>query len=279
MRVTQPRRLEADRDRAGAGPLEGVQVVVTRPKHQSGKLIESLQDAAAKVIELPVIAIEDPASWRRVDEAIGKLRAGRYQWVVFTSANGVDRFFSRLSQASLDSSIFASVKLAVVGSATAGVLRRHGLRPALVPERYTTEELARALGEGSGTVLLPRVENPPPAMVDILQSYGWKTDQVPAYRTAPGIPESPELERVRAGRFDVVTFTSSSTVRSFVEVVEVPGAVGLGPGGPPGRKVACIGPVTARTASQLGFRVDAVASEYTDAGLVAAIKSLFRGTE
>lgn len=256
-------------------PLEGVRVVVTRPEQQSGDLVVRLTAAGAEAIELPVIAIDDPPSWDELDAAVRKLAAGGFEWVVFSSVNGVEKVFSRLAATSLAASAFDRVKVAAVGAATADLLARRGVQPDLVPPEFTTEALARSMGRGSGSVLLPRVQDAPAEMVELLEEQGWTTEQVAAYRTTLASPPERELARVRAGAFDVVTFTSSSTVRNFRRLAGDPRDLRLAPGQEDARKVACIGPVTARTARRLEFRVDAVAHEHTDEGLVAALVELF----
>ncbi len=257
------------------GRLDGVRVVVTRPEQQSGDLVAGLVSAGAHVIELPVIAIRDPSSWAELDAAAQELVAGRFDWVVFTSVNGAEKFLSRLVAMSLDASALDEVKVAAVGSATADLLARRGVRLDLVPPEFTTQALARALGKGSGRVLLPRVEDAPAELVDLLEDQGWSAEQVAAYRTVEASTPAESLVRVRSGDFDVVTFTSSSTVRSFRRLAGDPQNLGLAPAQDGRRRVACIGPVTARTAQELGFRVDKVAREHTDEGLVGALVELF----
>jgi uroporphyrinogen-III synthase len=175
--------------------------------------------------------------------------------------------FERLDHAGLDARAFGRVKLAVVGSATSGLLAQHGLRADLVPEEFTGAALAEALGRGSGRVLLPRVEGAPPDLVEALSGAGWNVREVTAYRNLPAGKDSLGAAVVASGRFDVVTFTSASTVRNFLAIA-----------GPPedlGGAVACIGPVTAEAARSAGLKVDVVAEEHTVAGLVRAVTERF----
>jgi uroporphyrinogen III methyltransferase/synthase len=190
---------------------------------------------------------------------------------VFSSMHGVRNFVARLDAAGLDSRAFASARVAAVGPATEEALVGAGIRPDLVPAGFTGEALARALGEGSGTVLLPRPERAPRLVIEILEAAGWKTREAVAYVTVPARADTPEADEARQGRFDAVAFTSGSTARNFVDVICKPGDIGLSSDHAEGPKVVCIGPVTADVARDLGFRVDAVADVHTIDGLARAL--------
>lgn len=249
--------------------LDGRRVVVTRRPEQAGRLSAALRAANADVIELPTIRIEPPRSWTEVDDSIRKLASGSFDWVAFTSVNAVERFLSRLGCMPADA--FGSTKVAAVGPATGEVLEANGINVDLVPDSYTGVSMARALGEGSGTILLPRAADVPPDMVEQLQAAGWKTHEVAVYRTLPAEPEGPAYEEVAAGYFDIVTFASASAVKGFLGMGFDIGGLGLRPQDTPRRLVACIGPITAETCTQGGLRVDVIATEHTVEGFVTAL--------
>jgi uroporphyrinogen III methyltransferase / synthase len=249
-------------------PLFGLRVVVTRAPAQASKLSARLAARGAQVIEAATIRIEDPESFDELDAALASL--GDYEWVVFASANAVERAFARLDAAGRDSRAFAPVAIAAVGDSTAAALRARGLHADLVPESFTGAALATALGAGSGRLLLPRVAGAPRALAGALEEAGWKVDEVAAYRNVPADRSDAGIAEVVAGRFDIATFTSASTVRNLGELA-APDELGLGAAGP--RRVACIGPVTAEAAHATGFRVDVVAEPHTIDGLVTAIES------
>jgi uroporphyrinogen-III synthase len=265
---------DAPVDSPVAGPLEGVRVVVTRPRSQAAGLVTALEAEGATVIPLPTIDTVDPPSWADLDLAIRKLSEGLFGWVIFTSVNAVERFFARLEVSGLDARAFARSRIATVGAATTAALRHHGLRADLVPETFTGADLARALGRGPGRVLIPRSAHAPREMIDILGSSGWIPEVVHAYVTVPARGDSPEAAAVRSGAFDVVTFTSGSSARAFAGIVAPPRSLGLALGDEPTRKVVCIGPRTAEVAINEGFRVDAVADDHTAGGLLEAITEL-----
>ncbi|MDQ3983309.1 MAG: uroporphyrinogen-III synthase [Actinomycetota bacterium] len=246
-------------------PLFGLRVVVTRAGGQSGKLTAQLEALGAAVVEMPVISIRDPASWHELDQSIRLLDEGFFKWVIFTSANAVEKVFARLEHASLDARAFGRVRVAAVGSSTAGLLAQRGIRADLVPAEFTGASVAKALGRGSGRILLPRVQGAPEDLVDALSGAGWNVREVVAYRNVPARKDSLGAAVVESGRYDVVTFTSASTVRSFVALA----------GTAAGRGVACIGPVTAEAARESGLTVDVVSGEHTVEGLVRALVERF----
>nr|MBA3430241.1 uroporphyrinogen-III synthase [Actinomycetota bacterium] len=208
--------------------------------------------------------------WSPVDAAAESLRVGNYDWVAFTSANGVENFLSRI-EGDVPSA-FGGAHIAAVGSATEVLLLAAGLQVSLRPKTFTAQALADALGPGSGHVLLPRAEKVPPGMVARLKENGWQADEVAVYRTVPADIDSPEAETVAEGLFDAVTFTSASTVEGFVGMFPdlIPA---LSSSGAP--FVACIGPVTAAACADAGIEVDVEATEHTTDGLLRALATLF----
>ncbi|MGH8929270.1 MAG: uroporphyrinogen-III C-methyltransferase, partial [Egibacteraceae bacterium] len=237
-------------------PLHGVSVLVPRTRHQASELSDRLRVLGAEPVEAPTIAIEptrDPGGLR---EALAMVADGAYDWVAFTSANGVDAVWEQLDGLRLDARVFAGTRLAVVGPGTGQALAARGLRADLVPRRYTTRGLAEALlAKGGKRVLLPRADIATPTLTQVLAEAGWETVEVEAYRTVRVSALPPAVaERLAAGEIDVLAFASSSTVRNFVELL----------GGPPDARmrVASIGPVTTETCRALGLRVDAEADPH-----------------
>ncbi|RDV83009.1 uroporphyrinogen-III C-methyltransferase [Ammonifex thiophilus] len=254
------------------GPLKGKRVLVTRARHQASRLSRALAALGGEAVECPVIRIDPPEDWGPLDRALD--RAGTYDWVVFTSVNGVEHFFRRLREKKKDIRAFAKARFVALGPATAEVLREKGLEVADLPEAYRAEELVESLrlwvrpGE---RVLLPRADLARKLLEEALKALGCEVESVVAYHIRPA-QERVALARrlLEAGEIDAVTFTSSSTVRFLVE------ALGEEAGKLLGRvTVASIGPVTSQTARELGIKVDVEAKEYTIPGLVAALAAHF----
>jgi uroporphyrinogen III methyltransferase/synthase len=236
---------------------------VTRTREQASELSGVLRELGADVVEAPAIRVEPPRSWTAVDRAVSRLRDGRYEWVVFTSANGVRMFFSRLRAARLDARAFGGVRVAAVGTGTAEALRAFGISPDLVPPTFTTEAVGKAFPRGKGSVLLARADKTEPGLEQALVAKGWTPERLIVYRLRSVARLAPAVRRaVLDGEIDVLTFASGGTVRAFMRLLRAK---------PPSRvKIAVIGPVTARAAKAAGLRVDAVAREHTIPGLAAA---------
>jgi uroporphyrinogen III methyltransferase/synthase len=239
-------------------PLFGRTVVVTRAREQASALVEQLRLAGADTVEVPSIEIVEPpdggAARRSAAAAVGS-----YDWLVFTSANGVERFLPELR----DARALAGVLVAAIGPGTADALRARNIVADLVPERFVAESLLEAFPArppGGGRVLLARAKVARDVLPDGLRAAGWHVDVVDVYETVP-VPLS-DTTSAALRRADIVTFTSSSTVERFLEAA---GADAVPP------VVACIGPVTADTARAHGLTVDVVADVHTIPGLVAAL--------
>jgi len=247
-------------------PLFGKRVLVTRSREQASALSQRLRELGAEPLEYPAIAIAPPKDIAPLDEAIARLPT--YDWLIFTSANGVRALVGRMSEKGTDIQALARLKIAAIGPATAQALAAHGQRVDYLPAVYTSEEIATGIGDVAGKrILLPRAARAPRHLAQALRDKGAAVDEVAAYRTlAVGAPD--ELKALLAdGQIDIVTFTSSSTVRNLAAGLQDPT-----PADVLSRcLVACIGPVTARTAARLGIRVDVVAREHTIQGLVEAI--------
>jgi uroporphyrinogen III methyltransferase/synthase len=243
---------------------------VPRTRQQAGALSEELRALGALPVELPTIAIEPPRNDAPMERSVAGLVQGRYAWVAFTSTNSVRAVRERLDELGLDSRVFSGVKIAAVGDATADALHAYGLRPDLVPQReMSSEALADEWPwhddqlDPLDRVLLPRADIATETLVNGLKAKGWAVEEVTAYRTVRAAAPPVEVrEAVRAGRFDAVVFTSSSTVRNLVALAGKPGVA---------TRVAAIGPQTAATARELGLRVDVVADVPSVAGLATAL--------
>lgn len=249
-------------------PLAGRRVVVTRPRDDP-RLRTLLEAEGAEVVEFPTIRIAPPSDYGPLDGALRRL--GEYGWIVFTSRNGVAAVLGRLAALGTTPAALRAASLAVVGPGTDEALREAGLRAAVSPAEFRAEALVDALARydlRGVRVLIPRAAVARDVLPEGLRARGAIVDVVPAYRTEVADAAAPDLiAAARAGRLDAVTFTSSSTVRHFLRLV--------GPDAPrvlEGALVACIGPVTAETARAAGLRVGAVATTYTFAGLVEALR-------
>ena len=253
-------------------PLFGKRVLVTRTRQQASALSMLLLERGAAPVELPVIAVAPLDNAATLDSALDGI--GGYQWVVFTSANGVSIFFQRLADRGLDARALGPMQVAVIGPGTAQALKSQGIRADFMPASYVAESLAEGLVPRLGPgdrVLLPRAEGGRAVLVEALQAAGVVVDEALLYRAAPAEDAAERARAVFAEGLDAVTFASSSTVRGLVD------ALG-GDVGPVNQvAVACIGPVTAETARGLGVRVDAVGEEYTIPGMVEALEGWFAG--
>jgi uroporphyrinogen III methyltransferase/synthase len=234
-------------------PLFGRRIVVTRAREQAADTSARLRELGADVVEVPVIAIADPADGGAgLRDAVRRLAT--FDWVVFTSANAVERTLALVR----DARSFGGACVAAVGSRTAEALARRGVVADLVPDRFVAEGLLEVWPSGQGSVLIPRAAVARDVLPEGLRARGWDVEVVDAYRTVAVAPSERELAAV--GGADAVMFSSSSTVTNFLAVSDrVPPVV------------ACIGPVTARAAEAAGLHVDVIADESTVESLVAAL--------
>lgn len=250
-------------------PLFGQRVLVTRAAEQAATFSDLLRAAGAEPVELPVIQTVPPADLAPLDAAVQRLAS--YHWVLFTSANTVDALFARLDHLGLDARAFGSARIAAIGPGTTARLRQRGLRADFEPPEFVAEALAEGLiaqGVAGQRVLLPRAAKARDVLPEALGQAGAVVDVVAAYQTVPPTVSDTTrsaLRRLEAGEIDVITLTSSSTARNLVALVG--GQVEL----LNRATVACIGPVAAGTARELGLRVDLVARDYSIPGLVAAL--------
>ncbi len=259
-------------------PLFGRTIAVTRARAQASGLVAALEALGAEVISAPTIRVESMGDSEPMRAAVRAL--SNVNWIVFTSVNGVDAFLESLALENLDIRALANVRIAVIGPATADRLRERGLIPDLLPEKFVAEALLDAFdktGPVKGqTFLLPRADIARIELADGLRARGAEVLEVPAYRTVneTALPEG-LLDRLERDDVDLITFTSSSTVRNFVEGIppERRGAV------LPHVRAASIGPITSNTLEEAGITISVTAAESTIPSLTAAVAEHLRKEE
>jgi uroporphyrinogen III methyltransferase / synthase len=255
-------------DWRGRLPLAGQRVLVTRARQQASALSARLAELGAVPLEYPTIEIrpvEDPAPFDAAIRAVG-----RFAWIVFTSTNGVDAFWERLLASGQDSRALSGIKICAIGPSTAAALASRGITADWMPPEYVTHSVLdgfKAFDVAGAPILLARADIAPPLLADGLGKLGADVTEVTAYRTVPS-SESRErlLAALEARAIDIVTLTSSSTVRNLVDGVG--GRLDL----LDGLTVASIGPVTSDTARALGLTVHVEADVHTIPGLVDALR-------
>ncbi|MCX7701940.1 MAG: uroporphyrinogen-III C-methyltransferase [Gemmataceae bacterium] len=249
-------------------PLLGLRVVVTRPRHQAEPMVRSLEELGASVACLPAVEIGDPPDVPAVDRALDRL--ADYQWLVFTSANGVDFFLRRMLDRGGDLRRLGQTRLAAIGPATAEALQRWHLRADVVPGRFDSEGLIEALAPNVAgqSVLLARADRGR----DILQlELGRiaRVDQVAVYSQRDAAELEPHVvDALRRGQIDWLTFTSSNIARSILGRLDEEASRPIRAGR---TRIATISPITSEAVRQLGFPVAIEAQEATTAGLIAAL--------
>lgn len=256
-------------DRKESHPFFGKTVLVTRAREQASKLTAALERLGARCMEVPAIRLAEPSDgFRAVDDAISRI--GGYDWAIFTSANGVDRFFERMERKKKDARALGRAKIAAIGRATAESLASHGILADVVPGEFRAEGILEALKDAVGPgsrILVPRAQEAREILPEKLRELGAAVDVVPVYRTVAAESDGEALRQSLAnGEIDYVTFASSSTVTNLLGILGSAEALH-------GARVACIGPVTAETCRKNGIAPDIVAGVYTIDGLVDAMRA------
>ena len=255
-------------------PLFGKRIVVTRARAQASELAERLEQLGAEVLECPTIRVEQPNDMAGLEKAVAEV--GQYDWLILTSVNGVDAFFDALLAAGFDARQLGGVKVCAIGPATAARLHGYGITADLLPERFVAESILEAFA-GMGSVkgkriLLARADIARSDLPDGLRQLGAEVTEVTAYRTVADDSGKEEILKVlEADRVDWITFTSSSTVRNFLDMIDISKLSGKK------FRVGSIGPVTSAIIKQLGLKLDVEAEEYTIGGLVEAIVTTGKG--
>jgi uroporphyrinogen III methyltransferase/synthase len=252
-------------------PLLGKKILMTRAREQSAESILLLKRLGAEVIAFPTIEIVPPLRWDALDQAVGRLRT--YDWIIFTSANGVHFFWQRLMERKCR--LPRSLKVCAIGPATAKALEGNGVPVHYVPKEYIAEAVLQGFEKADlrgKRILLARARIARDVLPKGLRKMGAKLDVVEAYRTVKPRAGGRKLRHLLAEeKIDVITFTSSSTVNHFVDLLKKENMkTAL-----KGVSIACIGPVTARTAKARGLKVAIQPKEYTIPGLARAVVEYF----
>jgi uroporphyrinogen III methyltransferase/synthase len=255
-------------------PLFGKRIIVTRSRDQASVFAESLIDRGATPIEFPSIDVVPPADWSELDAALDSLAA--YRWIIFTSANAIRFFFERLRSRGMDIRSLHANRICVVGPKTAEALEQHSLKADLIPAEFKAEGVLAALGgENVKGVkfLVPRAKVARELIPEKLREKGAEVTVATAYEN---VRPATDVDRVRKlfteKKIAAVTFTSSSTVHNFVEMLGQKEYIKF----MDGVAVACIGPVTAKTAEEYGMKVDIMPKDYTIPALVDAMVDYYR---
>lgn len=255
-------------------PLFGKRVVVTRSRDQASVFAEMLIDRGATTIEFPTIDVVPPASWDELDRALAAIET--YHWLIFTSANAVKFFMDRLRTVGKDLRILKGVNICTVGPKTAEALETFGLKADLIPAEFKAEGVLAALG-GVGVkgkkFLIPRAKVARELIPDKLRELGAEVTVATAYENVRPMADVDRVKKLfEEKKIAAITFTSSSTVHNFVEIVGQKEYKTL----LEGVAVACIGPVTAKTATEYGMKTDIMPKEYTIPAFVDAVVEYFK---
>jgi uroporphyrinogen III methyltransferase/synthase len=246
-----------------------MKILITRPRAQADEFAAELSAAGFEPYFFPVIEIRPIPDNTELESALKRLSS--YDWLVFTSVNGVEAVGAQLDRLQIQA-LPEKVKVAAIGPKTAEALRARAIEPCFVPNEYVAEAILPGLGELKGRwVLLPRAEIARQALPQAISQAGGVAHEIAVYRTLPAKADLQGLAALRAG-VDVVTLTSPSTVENFVAIAR---QHGLDPHNLPGSPVfACIGPITELAARDEGLTGLIVAQEFTTEGLIRAIRTL-----
>ena len=256
--------------------LRGKRILVTRARSQASSLVQGIESLGGEVIEFPTIEIRPPETYGPLDQAINKI--GSYDWVIFTSVNGVEQFLNRFEKLGKNVADLAGVEVGAIGPETAKSLTAARIQPSLVPKQYQAEGILEMLTPETlrgKRVLIPRAAQARDILPETLRQWGAEVDIAEAYQTVlPHADVSTLCRLFRQDGIDMITFTSSSTVSNFAALLrdqDLPRLLS-------GIVIACIGPITKRTVEDLGMRPEVVAEEFTIPGLVRAIIDYFSRT-
>jgi uroporphyrinogen III methyltransferase/synthase len=251
----------------------GKKILITRARDQAAVFATSLRDLGAEVVEFPTIEIVSPLRWDELDRAIDQL--GSYDWLIFTSANGVNFFWQRLEERGKGLRLPSSLKVCAIGPATAYQLKEKGIEVDYTPKEFVAEAILKGFEKmvlKGRRILLARARQARDILPKGLRQMGAKVDVVEVYRTVKPKGGSKRLkELLMKGKVDAITFTSSSTVNHFAELLKKEDLQAL----LKNTTIACIGPITARTAKGWRIRVQIQPKQYTVPGLTQAIVQYF----
>ena len=262
--------------RRDARPLAGKRVLITRARQQARALSSLLRSCGATVLEIPSIESRPPRSYKPLDRAL--LQASAYDWLILTSVNGVEAMFARMRRLRVSARHLDHLKIAAIGPATRAQIERHALKVSVMPREYVAEAVvAKLKAKAKGKrVLLVRAKVARDVLPAELRRAGARVDVVEAYETVVPARSRAQLRAVLRDpekRPDVITFTSSSTARNFLDLLGRASAARLALDG---IAIASIGPVTSATLREVGLPPTVQARHYTIPGLVSAILSVVR---
>lgn len=250
-------------------PLFGKRILVTRARSQASELSEMIQDLGGEAVEFPVIKIVPSTQHEEYGKVIKELES--FDWVIFTSVNGVSSFFAKLKEQKVDIRRMSKARIAAIGPKTAELLEEKGLNVEVLPMEFMAEGLLDSLDEHlqpGQKALLPRADIARKILPEKLKEKGLEVVEIDAYETVIDAENKVEIvELLKEKRINVITFTSSSTVKNFIESLEGEDVKEL----LEGVTLASIGPITTETATKLGLDINITAEEYTISGLVDAI--------
>jgi len=259
----------------GEGGVRGKRILITRAREQSGEFATLLKKTGAEVMELPTIEILPPFSWKELDRVLPRLRS--YDWLIFTSANGVHFFWQRLREKG-KIRLPSSMKVCAIGPATAKQLKEKKISVDYMPKEFIAESLLDGFQKKfikEKRILLARAKKARDILPKGLRKMGAKVDVVEVYRTVKPKGGSKRLRQLLTdGKIDVITFTSSSTVNHFADLLKKEDLKKR----LKGIAIACIGPVTAKTAKEWGMKVQIQPKPYTIPALTRAIVEYFNPT-
>jgi uroporphyrinogen III methyltransferase / synthase len=266
----------ADKQSVSSDVLRGKRILVTRARSQALSLVQRIESLGGEVIEFPTIEIRPPESYGPLDQAINQI--GSYDWLIFTSVNGVEQFLNRFEKVGKNIADLAGIEIGAIGPETAKRLTAAQIQPSLVPKQYQAEGILEALISETvlgKRILIPRAAKARDILPETLRQWGARVDVVEAYQTVlPEIDVSALCKLLREGTIDMITFTSSSTATNFAAMLrdqDLPRLLSRA-------VIACIGPITRKTVEDLGMRPEVVSEEFTIPGLVSAMIDYFAGT-
>jgi uroporphyrinogen III methyltransferase/synthase len=266
----------ADKRSVSSDVLRGKRILVTRARSQALSLVQRIESLGGEVVEFPTIEIRPPESYDRLDQSINQI--GIYDWLMFTSVNGVEQFLNRFEKLGKNIADLAGIEVGAIGPETAKRLTAAQIQPSLVPKRYQAEGILEALISETvlgKRILIPRAAKARDILPDTLRQWGARVDVVEAYQTVlPQVDVSALCKALREGTIDMITFTSSSTATNFAAMLrdqDLPRLLSRA-------VIACIGPITRKTVEDLGMRPEVVSEEFTIPGLVSAMVDYFDRT-
>ena len=266
----------ADKRSVSSDVLRGKRILVTRARSQALSLVQRIESLGGEVVEFPTIEIRPPESYGPLDQAINQI--GSYDWLIFTSVNGVEQFLDRFEKLGKNIADLAGIEVGAIGPETAKRLTAAQIQPSLVPKQYQAEGILEALIPETvrgKRILIPRAAKARDILPETLRRWGARVDVVEAYQTVlPQVDVSALCKALREGTIDMITFTSSSTATNFAAMLrdqDLPRLLSR-------TVIACIGPITRKTVEDIGMRPGVVSEEFTIPGLVSAMVDYFDRT-